>query len=57
MLASKELFQKNLASLNDGFYTALKMQLQAIKQSEFKLICGKDSLDINIKDTSKGGGA
>ncbi|WP_338014763.1 hypothetical protein [Campylobacter sp. MIT 19-121] len=46
-------FEKNLNALSNE---PLKAKLQAIKQSEFKLIYGKDSLDINIKDLSDGGG-
>lgn len=57
MLASKELFQKNLAALNDMIYLSLREKLEAVQESKFKIIFGNDSLDINLKDMSKGGGA
>lgn len=52
----KELFNKNIESLSN---ILLKESLKEIKSSKFELILGKDSLDINLKDTSiknNGGG-
>ncbi|EHC3214011.1 motility accessory factor [Campylobacter jejuni] len=52
----KELFNKNIEALNN---ILLKESLKEIKSSKFELILGKDSLDINLKDTSiknNGGG-
>ncbi|VEJ47636.1 PseD protein [Campylobacter jejuni subsp. doylei] len=45
----KELFNKNIEALGNLF---LKESLKEIKSSKFKLILGKDKLDINLKDTS-----
>ncbi|EPU1613538.1 motility associated factor glycosyltransferase family protein [Campylobacter coli] len=45
----KELFNKNLETLNNSI---LKEKLIKIKNSKFKLILGKDNLDINLKNTS-----
>lgn len=45
----KELFYKNLETLNN---LILKEKLIKIKNSKFKLILGKDNLDINLKNTS-----
>ncbi len=45
----KELFNKNLETLNN---LILKEKLIKIKNSKFKLILGKDNLDINLKNTS-----
>ncbi|ELE2948657.1 motility associated factor glycosyltransferase family protein [Campylobacter coli] len=52
----KELFNKNIEALSN---ILLKESLKEIKSSKFELILGKDSLDINLKDTSiknNGGG-
>ncbi|ECK8000024.1 motility accessory factor [Campylobacter jejuni] len=52
----KELFNKNIEALSN---ILLKESLKEIKSSKFKLILGKDNLDINLKDTSiknNGGG-
>ncbi|EPU6781605.1 motility associated factor glycosyltransferase family protein [Campylobacter coli] len=52
----KELFNKNIESLSN---ILLKESLKQIQSSKFELILGKDSLDINLKDTSiknNGGG-
>ncbi|EIO4840813.1 motility associated factor glycosyltransferase family protein, partial [Campylobacter jejuni] len=54
--AQKELFNKNIEALSN---ILLKESLKEIKSSKFELILGKDSLDINLKDTSiknNGGG-
>ncbi|ECZ1255356.1 motility accessory factor, partial [Campylobacter jejuni] len=47
--AQKELFNKNIEALSN---ILLKESLKEIKSSKFELILGKDSLDINLKDTS-----
>ncbi|HEG0497566.1 TPA: motility associated factor glycosyltransferase family protein [Campylobacter jejuni] len=45
----KTIFYKNLNALNN---TLVKEHLTKIKTSKFELIIGKDSLNINLKDTS-----
>ncbi|NHG50271.1 motility associated factor glycosyltransferase family protein [Campylobacter jejuni] len=45
----KELFNKNLETLNN---LILKEKLIKIKNTKFKLILGKDNLDINLKNTN-----
>ncbi|EAI2784659.1 motility accessory factor [Campylobacter jejuni] len=49
----KELFNKNIEALGN---ILLKESLKEIKSSKFELILGKDNLDINLKDNSRGGG-
>ncbi|EAL2918485.1 DUF115 domain-containing protein, partial [Campylobacter jejuni] len=44
-----KLFNRNINALNN---TVLKENLKQIKSSKFKLILGKDNLDINLKNTS-----
>lgn len=41
-----KLFNRNINALNN---TVLKENLKQIKSSKFKLILGKDNLDINLK--------
>ncbi|EAK5229691.1 motility associated factor glycosyltransferase family protein [Campylobacter jejuni] len=45
----KKLFNKNLNTLSN---LTLKDKLKKIKDTKFELILGKDSLDINLKDTN-----
>ncbi|ECP5297386.1 motility accessory factor, partial [Campylobacter jejuni] len=44
-LNQKELFNKNIEALDN---IPLKESLKEIKSSKFKLILGKDILDINL---------
>ncbi|EGK1011358.1 hypothetical protein IOM50_001545 [Campylobacter jejuni] len=48
-LNQKELFNKNIEALDN---IPLKESLKEIKSSKFKLILGKDILDINLQNTS-----
>ncbi|HHP5533222.1 TPA: DUF115 domain-containing protein, partial [Campylobacter jejuni] len=48
-LNQKELFNKNIEALDN---IPLKESLKEIKSSKFKLILGKDNLDINLQNTS-----
>ncbi|TXK56758.1 hypothetical protein [Campylobacter helveticus] len=47
------LFRKNLNALRNPI---LKQTLSNIKQSKFKLIVGKNELDVNLLDEGGGGG-
>ncbi|WP_139452617.1 motility accessory factor [Campylobacter armoricus] len=47
----KALFKKNISALNENFQTIFKN----IKKTKYKILQGKDSLDINIIDKQGGG--
>lgn len=51
--SQKELFKKNLKALGNP---SLKNKLEAVKKSSFKLIFGKENLDINLASAGGGGG-
>ena len=47
------LFNANLNALKNPL---LKQELLSIKESKFKLIVGKNELDVNLLDEGGGGG-